>query len=139
MIQYFIAGTIATAIMILIMFIAPMMGMPKMNPAEMLSGMMGVPVIAGWLLHFMIGVIFAAAYVFAFNPMVKTPNKYLKSALFEIAVFIFAPIAMFVMGLVFGEAPATEGNMMLLVVGSIFMSCGIWYCGSAGCKRVITL
>ena len=58
------------------------------------SGMMGVPVIAGWLMHFMIGITFAAGYIFVFYPLVKISNKYLKGALFGIAVFIFAQIAM---------------------------------------------
>lgn len=113
------SGVIATAIMTAFMFLAPMMGMSKMNPAEMLAGMMGVPVIAGWLMHFMIGITFAAGYIFVFYPFVKIGNKYLKGALFGIAVFIFAQIAMFMMSLVFGEMPPPEGSMALMIVGSV--------------------
>ncbi len=43
-----LAGIVATAVMTGVMFMAPMMGFPKMNPAEMLSGMLGVfPVLDG--------------------------------------------------------------------------------------------
>ncbi len=55
-----LAGVVATAMMTVFMFMAPMMGFPKMNPADMLSGMLGVSPIVGWIMHFMIGSIFAA-------------------------------------------------------------------------------
>ncbi|MDZ4845101.1 MAG: DUF6789 family protein [Chitinophagales bacterium] len=113
------SGVIATVIMTVFMLLAPLMGMPKMNPAEMLAGMMGVPVIAGWLMHFMIGITFAAGYIFMFYPLVKISNKILKGALFGIAVFIFAQIALFGMSLVFGEIPPPEGSMALMMVGSV--------------------
>lgn len=35
-------GIIATLVMTMVMFVAPYMGLPKMNPAAMLSMMMGV-------------------------------------------------------------------------------------------------
>jgi hypothetical protein len=37
-----VAGVVATVVMTGVMFMAPIMGFPKMNPAEMLSGMLGV-------------------------------------------------------------------------------------------------
>lgn len=45
--QGVIGGLAGTAAMTMIMFIAPYMGLPKMSPPEMLSGMMGVPVLVG--------------------------------------------------------------------------------------------
>ena len=56
------AGIIGTTVMTLFMMIAPMMGMPKMSAPHMLSGMLGVPIAVGWIMHFMIGTIFAFAY-----------------------------------------------------------------------------
>ncbi len=50
-----VAGIVATAVMTGVMFIAPMMGFPKMNPADMMSGMLGVSPLLGWMIHFMIG------------------------------------------------------------------------------------
>ncbi len=114
-----VTGVIATIVMTLVMITAPLMGMPKMNPAVMLSSMMGVSVTVGWIMHFMIGIAFAVAYVFAFYPLVKISNKILKGVLFGIVVFIFAQIAMFMMSLVFGEMPEPEGSMVLMMVGSI--------------------
>jgi len=48
-IQSFLGGIVATAVMTMVMFIAPFMGLPKMNPASLLSMMIGVPIIVGWL------------------------------------------------------------------------------------------
>ena len=69
--QAVIGGIVATLAMTMVMFIAPYMGLPKMNAAAMLSMMMGVPVLIGWGLHFMIGIVFALAYVFLFVPILK--------------------------------------------------------------------
>lgn len=53
-------GLIGTAIMTAVgLWMAPMMGMPPMNPAEMLAGTMGGSMAAGWIAHFMIGTILA--------------------------------------------------------------------------------
>lgn len=118
--QAVIGGIIGTAAMSLVMFVAPMMGMPKMNPAEMLSGMMGVPSSIGWVMHFMIGIIFTLMYVFLLLPILKKVNgKVLKGIIFGISAFIFAQIAMAVMGAMIGEIPTPEGSMVLIAIGSI--------------------
>ncbi|OQX73751.1 MAG: hypothetical protein B6D61_12180 [Bacteroidetes bacterium 4484_249] len=118
--QSVIGGIVGTAVMTIIMFLAPMMGMPKMNPAEMLSGMMGFPIIIGWFMHFMIGVTFALGYVFFFNNLLKKINsKVLKGTIFGFSVFIFAQIMMAMMETIMGGMPSPEGNMLLMFIGSI--------------------
>lgn len=118
--QSVIGGIVGTAVMTMIMFLAPMMGMPKMNPAEMLSGMMGFPIIIGWFMHFMIGVTFALGYVLFFNKLLKKINsKVLKGAIFGFSVFIFAQVMMAMMGAIIGGMPSPEGNMLLMAIGSI--------------------
>lgn len=113
-----LAGIIGTAIMTMIMFVAPMIGMPKMSPPEMLSGMMGLPIIVGWMMHFMVGITFALAYTFLFAPRVKIDNIYAKGAAFGFIVFIFAQIMMAMMGAMF-PMPQPEGSMLLIMMGSI--------------------
>ena len=113
-----LGGIIGTAIMSIVMFLAPMMGMPKMSPPEMLAGIMGVPVLVGWVMHFMIGIIFALAYTYFFAPAVKIDNVYVKGAVFGIAVFIFAQIMMAIMGSM-SNMPKPEGSMMMIVMGSV--------------------
>jgi len=114
-----IGGIIGTAVMSFVMMIAPMMGMPKMSPPAMLSMLMGVPIIVGWMMHFMIGIIFAMAYAFIFINVIKMVGyNILKGAIFGIAVFIFAQIMMAIMGMMF-PMPPMEGSMILMMVGSI--------------------
>lgn len=118
--QSLIGGIAGTAVMTLVMFIAPMMGMPKMNPAAMLSMMMGFPLSIGWIMHFMIGIIFALTYAFFFIKVVrKISNNILKGAIFGLAAFIFAQMAMAMMGAMLGGMPPMAGSMMLMMIGSI--------------------
>ncbi len=109
-----LGGIVGTAIMTIIIFIAPMMGMPKMSPPKLLAGMMNMSIIVGWIMHFIIGIIFAAVYTFLLASKIKTSNLYVKGAVFGIIVFIFAQIVMAATG-----APKPEGSMMMLAVGSI--------------------
>lgn len=114
-----LGGIVGTAVMTAVMMIAPMMGMPKMSPPSILSMMMGFPIIVGWLMHFMIGIIFAMAYAFIFINLVnKVSNNILKGAIFGMAAFAFAQIMMAIMGMMF-PMPPMEGSMMLMMVGSI--------------------
>lgn len=114
-----LGGAAGTAVMSLVMYLAPMMGLPEMNAAEMLSGMMDTPVIIGWIMHFMVGIIFALGYTLLFLPKVKIQNLYIKGALFGFAVFLFAQIAFAMMGMIMGPMPAPEGGMMPMMIGSI--------------------
>jgi uncharacterized membrane protein YagU involved in acid resistance len=58
-----IGGVVGTVLMTLVgLFVAPMMGMPPMNPAKMLASAMGDMIALGWMAHFMIGIVLAAGY-----------------------------------------------------------------------------
>ena len=60
-----IAGTIAIS---MVMGLAPMMGMPKMDIVDMLSTMFGKPnKVLGWMMHLMMGVVFALIYAFLWS------------------------------------------------------------------------
>ena len=47
------------------LWVAPMMGLPAMNPAAMLAGAMGGSMALGWTEHLMIGTILALIYAAA--------------------------------------------------------------------------
>jgi uncharacterized membrane protein YagU involved in acid resistance len=86
----------------------------------MLSMMMGIPVFVGWIMHFMVGVIFALMYVFLLLPLLKNvKSKIAKGAIFGIAAFVLAQIAMMGMGAMLGNMPKPEGSMLLMMLGSI--------------------
>ena len=115
-------GIAATVIMTLFMILAGMMGMPEMSPPDMLSAVMGVPVMGGWVIHFLIGITFAAIYVYIFNTLFKKINsRPLKGTLYGVVAFILAQVGFMVMGAVFGEEnmPAPEGSMTMMMIESI--------------------
>lgn len=114
------AGIAGTAVMTMVMFAAPFMGMPKMNPAAMLAEMMGLPLALGWIMHFMIGIVFAAAYVYILrNRLQKMQSRFLEGAVFGFAVFVFAQIMMVMMNSLLPAIPSPEGSMILVLMGSI--------------------
>jgi hypothetical protein len=90
---------------------APMMGMPPMNIGAMLGGMLGTSDMVGWMMHFMIGVVFTAAYAFFFNQRLPIGSPVARGAAYGMLVFAMAQVmfalmrAMGLLGhLVFGVA-----------------------------------
>lgn len=118
--QSIIAGITATVAMTIFALMAPIMGMPEMNPPVLLSDMLGVPLAIGWLMHFMIGIIFAFAYAFIFlGFLAKMSSLILRGVIFGIAIFIFAQVMMAIMGALIGGMPMPESNIMLMMTGSL--------------------
>jgi len=118
--QAIIGGIVATIVMTLIMFIAPMTGMPKMNPPKLLGAMMGFSVTIGWIMHFMIGIIFALLYAYIFLPLLKgIGNNKLRGGVFGIIVFILALVVMMMMVAVLGEKPPMQGSMAMIITGAV--------------------
>ncbi|MNS26895.1 hypothetical protein D3C72_588310 [compost metagenome] len=119
-IQSLISGAIGAAVMSIVMWAAPMIGIPKMSPPDMLSMMLGVPIIIGWFMHFMIGIIFALTYAFFFINLVKKINHSIfRGIIFGIAVFIFAQIMLTILEAIIEGTPPMEGSMLLIMMGSI--------------------
>ncbi|MGJ8591729.1 MAG: DUF6789 family protein [Aquaticitalea sp.] len=115
-----VAGIVATIAMTAMMMIAAQLGMPKMEPPKMLATTMGVSVVIGWVMHFMIGVIFALLYAFIINGwLTKIASNLLKGVVFGIIAFVIAQISMGLMGLMFPSMPEPSGNMVLIIVGSL--------------------
>lgn len=112
-----LAGVVGTIAMTMLTYIAPMLGMPEMNIPQMLSGFMGVPIVAGWLAHFMIGTMFAFVYVYIF--IERLPGApWLKGALYGLLPWFLAQIMVNpVMGA--GVFALNTPAPMLMVVGSL--------------------
>jgi len=84
-----VAGIIGTTAMSAFMMLAPLMGMPEMNPPQMLSSMMGFPILVGWVMHFMIGITFSMAYVFFLIKLVnKISSKILKGVICGLYLYL---------------------------------------------------
>ncbi|MEX0893928.1 MAG: DUF6789 family protein [Gemmatimonadota bacterium] len=109
-----IAGLVGTLVMTAVgLWVAPMMGIPSMNPAEMLAGQMGGALLLGWVGHLMIGMILALIYAVV-APWLPGPPA-MRGALYGIAPFLVAQIVMMpMMGLpVFsGSAALAMGSLI---------------------------
>lgn len=108
-----LAGVIGTIVMTAVgLWVAPMMGIPPMNPAEMLAGAMGGMLALGWIAHFMIGSVLAVIYAVV-APALPGPPA-LRGALYGIAPFLVAQIAVMpMMGM-----PVFSGSMTM-AMGSL--------------------
>lgn len=112
-------GIVATATMTILMMAAPVMGMPEMNVGEMLGGMLGGIIILGWMMHFVIGIFFAIAYMYLVNNRLKISNNLLRGAVYGLIVFVFAQIMMAGMGMVGLMPVPPAGSMPMMMVGSL--------------------
>ena len=61
------AGIVAWIVFTIILYMAPVMGIPKMDVPQLLGGMFGMNSPAfGWIMHFMVGMILAFVYTYWF-------------------------------------------------------------------------
>lgn len=87
-----VAGIIGTIVMTAVgLWVAPLMGLPAMNPARMLAGAMGGSIVLGWIGHFMIGTVLALIYAGVAPALPGKPV--VRGALYGIAPFLLAQLA----------------------------------------------
>ncbi len=118
-----ISGFIATVVLSILMVVKAKMGvMPDLNAIKMLAGMMGTPLIMGWVAHFMIGsiiwgVLFAllvdrlpggiisSAIIFSIGAwflMMIGPMPMAGEGLFGLHLGVMAPIATLILHIIWG-------------------------------------
>jgi uncharacterized membrane protein YagU involved in acid resistance len=119
------AGVVGTAAMTAVgLFVAPMMGIPRMNPAEMLATQMGGVLALGWAAHFMIGAVLALGY--AVVAPLFPGSATLRGALYALAPFLLAQLVvlpMMGMPLFSGSVVLALGSMLgHLVYGGVLGS-----------------
>jgi hypothetical protein len=111
------AGLLGTLAMTILMLMAPMLGMPKMDMGNMLGPMnpiVALPYWMGWVMHFIIGTILAwlyAAYLIGYLPY----DGWKRGMMFSLAPFLLKEILvspMMGMGLF-------EGGDMMVIVGGL--------------------
>lgn len=85
-----LAGLIGTAVMTMVgLWVAPMMGIPPMNPAEMLAQPMG-SIALGWAGHLMIGIVLAIIYALV-APRLPGPS-WARGAVYGVAPWLLAQV-----------------------------------------------
>lgn len=109
-----IAGMIGSLVMSVVgVYAAPMMGMERMNPADMLAGQMGGSMVMGWLGHLMVGAILAVIYALFFVNRLPGPPA-VRGAIFSLAPWLMAQLlVMPMMGM-----PIFSGSMSM-AMGSL--------------------
>lgn len=118
-----VGGALGTFAMTAVgLWIAPMMGMPAMNPADMLAGQMGGSAVLGWAGHLTIGIVLAIIYAVVVLDRLSGPAA-VRGALFSLAPWLLAQIVvmpMMGMGL-FSGSPVMAGGSLIghLVYGSV--------------------
>ena len=116
--KFVLAGILGTVVMTVIMMVAPNMGMPQMAPWKLLAGTLNVPIAVGWILHFIMGILFALFYGYVFASKVNISNLFLKGIAFGIVALILAQLGMKVMGLLF-EMPHMDGSMPMRLLAML--------------------
>jgi hypothetical protein len=118
--QSIIGGIIAALVMSIFNMLTPYLGLPEMSAPKMLAMMLNVPIFSGWLMHFLIGIMFAMIYAYVFLSLFKKiRTKLVKGILYGIIVFIMAQIAIPILGAIMGGMPPMTGNMVLMAIGSM--------------------
>jgi uncharacterized membrane protein YagU involved in acid resistance len=100
-----LGGTLGTLVMTGVgLWMAPLMGLPRMNPADMLAGAMGGNAALGWAGHLMIGLTLAVGYALV-SPWLPGPPA-LRGAVYGVLPWLMAMlVVMPMMGMpVFGGA-----------------------------------
>ncbi len=109
-----IAGVVGTLVMTAVgVWVAPMMGLPAMNPADMLATKMGGNLMLGWGGHLMIGIILALVYAVV-APWLPGPPV-LRGALYAIAPWLVAQLMvmpMMGMGVFSGSMSLAMGSLI---------------------------
>jgi uncharacterized membrane protein YagU involved in acid resistance len=102
-----------------------MMGIPPMNPADMLAGKMGGITLLGWMGHLMIGIVLALAYARIFLERLPGP-LIARGALFSLIPWIMAQVmVMPMMGMpLFSGSSAMAGGSLVghLMYGAVLGS-----------------
>lgn len=117
------AGVLATLVMTMVgVYVAPMMGIPAMNPADMLAAQMGGLTAVGWAGHLMIGTVLA--FIYATVAVDKLPGPTVaRGAVFGLAPWLMAQVLvmpMMGMGLFSGSATLAGGSLIgHLVYGGV--------------------
>src|SRR3970040_1743297 len=113
-----IAGLLGTLVMTLLMYMAPLMGMPKMDIIGMLgtmfTGSEGTARMLGTLAHFMMGVIFAIIYALLWSVGIGSPTWFW-GFVFGAVHGVVAIVMMPVMTKMHPRPPQMESSPLMVV------------------------
>jgi uncharacterized membrane protein YagU involved in acid resistance len=115
-----LGGIGGTAIMSTVSALIGIAGGPKMNSALLLSYILNVPQIAGWILHFVVGILFALIYTFLVMPRLSRIFSSLgKGIIFGLIAFVVAMISLPAIGAIFGRMPQMVASVPAMMAVSV--------------------
>ncbi len=117
-----IAGIAATIVFTMILMMAPKMGMPKMDIVNLLGSMFSAksnPVL-GWMMHLMMGVVFALLYAFLWSLGVGTATW--------TSGLIFGAVHWLIVGMTMGMIPM----MHVGIKSGTVQAPGLWMTNNGG-------
>ncbi|MBF8965495.1 hypothetical protein I0P70_19755 [Pontibacter sp. FD36] len=127
-IQVLKGGLVGTGLMTIALLLTPLLGLPYRSAPSVLAEMMGVPLVVGWITHFVMGIFFALAYAFLFlkfeqklNDRLqrKISSKYVKGVIFGVIIFACSQVINLIMKALFGGLSVAEENKLLLLLSSL--------------------
>ena len=102
-----VAGIVATIVFSMILELGPKMGMPKMDIVGLLGSMFGAPGnrMLGWVIHFMMGVIFAIIYALLWDSGIGGDGSIVVSGA------LFGAVHWLLVGLIMGMVPMMHAGI----------------------------
>lgn len=130
-----VSGVVATALMSVMLYFAPLMGLPKVDIPEILAAMTNTNIVIGWLLHFGMGILFVFIYDVLFqNWLKRVDNNILRGMIYGFLVFVVAQVTMpFLMKLMLApnEMPRPE-NVSMAQMMIVYMLAHLVFGGTLG-------
>jgi len=119
----FIAGFVGSAVLAVIFVMKSMMGlMPQMDIIAMLSAMMGMPAIMGWIAHFAIGTIVWGGVFALANDKIPGSSQLAKGVVLGLVAWLAMMLVVMPMagGGIFGLNLGMIGTVMPLMLHIVF-------------------
>lgn len=122
-----IAGSLVMNLVIealtILTYISPALDLPKFNPANAISDIMGFSIAIGYGIHVLIGILFAIIYIYFLKPKLIGLNSiFLQSLIFGIIVYVFTQGLLLLINYFVKPVHYPEGSMVLIIIAGLIAS-----------------
>jgi uncharacterized membrane protein YagU involved in acid resistance len=119
--RIFVAGVGATVVITVTTMVVYWAGGPRMNEAELLSYLFGLPMPVTWVLHFGVGITFAILYSLLIEAWLKKLHSWFaRGAAFGVIAFVLAQVSFILIGAVTGRTPPVVGSLPVMAAVAFF-------------------
>jgi hypothetical protein len=116
-----VAGIVGTAVFSMVLELGPRMGMPKMDIVGMLGTMFEKENrLLGWMMHFMMGIVFALLYAFLWSNGILAPTWF--------GGIVYGAVHWVIVGVMMGMIPMIHAGIRS---GQV-MAPGLWMTNGGG-------